>query len=171
MIFFNTLLPIVLLALLALFVSILLHEIGHAILPLITRNWATIYVGSYGNSDQCFRISLGQLKLYFTYNPFLWVKGCCVFDPENYTIDQKMLITALGPGVSVLLTVLSFVFLSAWDFNGIVRLFFGLVFFVSLMISLGSLAPVSMKRYTAWGDPIYNDLNKFRQLLRMKRGR
>ncbi len=132
-------------ALLALFVSILLHEIGHAILPLVTGDWVTIYVGSYGNSDRCFQISLGQTKLYFTYNPFLWVKGCCVFDPHNYTIDQKMIITALGPGVSVLLTVLSYVVLSGWNFNGIARLFLGLVFFVSLMISLGSLAPVSMK--------------------------
>ena len=56
--------------------TVLFHELGHAIpAMLMTKQGATVYVGSYGDKKQSFQLALGGLEIWFRYNPFKW-RGC-----------------------------------------------------------------------------------------------
>jgi hypothetical protein len=60
-------------------VTVLLHELGHAIPAiLLTRQKVTIYIGSHGDPKKSLKFKLGLLEGYFRYNPFDWNRGLCV---------------------------------------------------------------------------------------------
>ena len=49
--------------------TVLFHELGHAIPAMImTKEGATIYVGSYGDQKQSFKIHIAGLEIWFRYN-------------------------------------------------------------------------------------------------------
>jgi hypothetical protein len=58
--------------------TVLFHELGYAIpIILMTREDATIYVGSYGDKRHSINLCLGSLNIWIRYNPFGWRGGLC----------------------------------------------------------------------------------------------
>jgi hypothetical protein len=69
---FLSIIALALLLGLAFFVTVALHELGHAIPALLmTRDEVTIYIGSFGNPYSSFHFTTGRLKFCCKYNPLL----------------------------------------------------------------------------------------------------
>ena len=99
---FTSIVPLAILVAFTFFITILLHELGHAIPALLlTREDVVIYIGSLGNPYKCFKVSISQLTIYCKYNPLLWYKGCCVSFDYDLTINQRLLLVAGGPIASL----------------------------------------------------------------------
>ena len=74
---------------LAYFVTVTLHELGHAIPALLmTRDEVTIYIGSIGSPYNSFHLTTGRLEIYCKYNPLLWYKGCCLCSDDYLSITD-----------------------------------------------------------------------------------
>jgi hypothetical protein len=70
--------------------TVLLHELGHAItLMLLTKKGASVYVGSYGNQKQSFKIKLGSLDIWFRYNPIKWSGGLCIPKTDDISLNKQ----------------------------------------------------------------------------------
>lgn len=87
-------------------ISTLIHELGHGIPALLlTNEKVTLYLGSYGNPKNSFRINIGRLELFFRKNPFHWKLGLCKMYDERVSICNQILITLMGPLMSLVLAV------------------------------------------------------------------
>jgi len=107
----SALFPILALGISAFLVNLLLHELGHAIPKLCwSRQRVLVYIGSMGDPEQSWRLSLGRLEIFLKYNPFLWKRGLCRSD-ERLPVGKRMFVVAMGPLVSLLLTIIPFVLL------------------------------------------------------------
>lgn len=167
-----SILGLVLLLILAFFVTVTLHEVGHAIPALLmTREEVAIYIGSTGDPSKSFHGSVGRVDFYCKYNPLLWFKGCCTCADEYLSIDQSIWFFAGGPIASILLTIITWLMVSNLQQEGFFRIVFGFIFFISLMITIGNLIPNPTSRYTPSGHAIYSDLHQIFRLIRMKNGR
>lgn len=169
------LLSIILLALLlalAFFVTVTLHELGHAIPALLmTRDEVTIYIGSFGSAYNAVHFTIGRLECYCKYNPLLWYKGCCVCSDEYLSIDQQIWFTAGGPIASITGTAATWLLISNLQQEDFLRVVFGGIFMISLITTLYNLFPNPSPRYTASGYRIYSDTYQIFRLFRMKQGR
>ncbi|HVV04093.1 MAG TPA: hypothetical protein VHC96_07710 [Puia sp.] len=170
MILITTVIPLILLLGVSFFVTVLLHELGHAIPAIfMTTDDVNIYIGSLGDPDKCFHFFIGRIAVYCKYNPLLWYKGCC-FAADTYylSLDQRLLFTAGGPIASVIGTILTWLLLSVTENQDFLRVLTGGIFVVSLLATLGSLIPLVRVRYTASGQPVYNDGYEIFRILRAK---
>lgn len=167
---FTGVIPLVLLLFLAFFITVSLHELGHAIPALLmTRRRVTIYIGSLGSPYQSFHVSVGRLTFFCKYNPLLWYKGCCV---TNYdlSIDQQILYVAGGPIASFLGTLASWFLVLAMEHQDFFRVVAGSIFALSLLVTISIVFPSARVRYTASGHPVHNDTVQLFRLIRMKYG-
>lgn len=167
-----SIIALVLLLALAFFVTVILHELGHAIPALMmTRDDVTIYVGSFGSPYDCFRFTIGKIDVYCKYNPLLWYKGCCVHSGDYLSIDQRIGIVAGGPIASILETIITWLLISNLQHDDFFRVVFGGIFVISLGATAYSLIPNPIPRYTPSGYAVYSDPYEIFRLVRMKRGR
>jgi hypothetical protein len=166
---FTSIIPLALLLALTFFITVTLHELGHAIPALLmTRGEVTIYIGSLGDPYKSFRVSFGRLTMFCKYNPLFWYKGCCVALNYDLSIDQQLFFVAGGPVASLLGTLGSWRLLSAMEEGSVFRIVSGSVFTISLIITLSTIFPSPRVRYTPSGHPVYNDSYQIFRLIRMK---
>ena len=157
---------------LALFVTILLHELGHAIPALMwTHDEVAIYIGSMGSPYECFRFRMGRIDVYVKYNPLLWYRGCCLHIDDYLSLNQRICLVAGGPIASILLTFVTWMLVSHLQSEGFLRILFGSIFFISIGATVYSVFPNPVPRYTSSGYPVYSDSYQIFRLLRMKFGR
>ena len=70
--------------LLARLLTVLLHELGHAIPAiLLTQQQVTVYIGSYGDPKNTLKLNLGMMEIFFRYNFFAWRIGMCVSSAQQ----------------------------------------------------------------------------------------
>src|SRR5258708_39407973 len=87
---FLSIIALVLLLGLAFFVTVTLHELGHAIPALLmTRDEVTIFIGSFGSPYKSFRFTIGRLEFYCKCNPLLWYKGCCLCSVDQWKDNHR----------------------------------------------------------------------------------
>jgi len=170
MILITTVIPLILLLSVSFFITVLLHELGHAIPALrMTRDDVNIYIGSLGDPDKCFHFFIGRIAVYCKYNPLLWYKGCCFAADAYYlSLNQRLLFIAGGPIASLIGTVLTWLLLSLVENQDFLRILAGGVFVLCLLVTLATLIPLVRVRYTASGQPVYNDGYEIFRLLRAK---
>jgi tetratricopeptide (TPR) repeat protein len=151
----------------AFLVNVLLHELGHAIPVLFwSKKKVTIYIGSLGDPDGSLRLSLGSLDLFVKYNPFLWMRGLCKH--EVMSVKKQIIITAMGPLFSLLITLTSFLLLKTIDPDErqtvilVTFMVVGGVFTLSSAIPRGRLSP------THSGGGVRNDASQILQLWRTR---
>jgi hypothetical protein len=164
-----SILALILLLGLAFFVTVTVHELGHAIPALLmTRDEVTIYIGSFGSPYDCFHVRAGRIDFYCKYNPLLWYKGCC-FCSDNYlSINQRIWFVAAGPIASVLETLITWLLISNLQQQDFLRILCGSIFVISLGATVYSIFPNPAPRYTASGYPVYSDTYEIFRLLRRK---
>ena len=157
---------------LAFFVTVTVHELGHAIPALLmTRGEVTIFIGSFGNPYQSFNVKIGRINFYCKYNPLLWYKGCCLCSDNYLSINQQIWYVAAGPIASILETILTWFLISNLQQEDFLRIVFGSIFVISLGATGYVLVPNPVPRYTASGYPIYSDTYQIFRLLRLKQRR
>jgi len=157
---------------LAFFVTVTLHELGHAVLALLmTRDEVTIYIGSFGSPYNSFRVTIGRLNFYCKINPLLWYKGCCLCSTNYLSINRHIWYVAGGPIASVLATIGTWLLVSNLQEQAFLRIVFGSIFVISLLVTIYNLIPNPVPRYTPSGFAIYSDTYQILKLLRMKNRR
>ena len=120
--------------------TVLFHELGHAIPAiLLTKRSATIYIGSYGDPKRSIKINFGILTIFFRYNPFVWRLGLCVPSAKTISINKQIVYTLAGPLTSLTIGIIAYYFTFAYDLHGFLKLFL-IVFlgsaFVDLLVNL-----------------------------------
>jgi tetratricopeptide (TPR) repeat protein len=150
--------------------TVLFHELGHAIPAiLLTRQKATIYIGSYGDPKRSIKINLGGLAVFFCYNPFAWKLGLCVPSAKSVSINRQIVYTLAGPFASLTIATIACYFTFAYDLHGFLKLFL-IVFLGSAFLDLlVNLIPnqTPIKLYD--GTITYNDGYSLKQLFYYKR--
>ncbi|MFI5140640.1 MAG: hypothetical protein ACHQIM_22675, partial [Sphingobacteriales bacterium] len=114
-------LPLFLLILIAArLLTILFHELGHAIpATLFTKEKVTVFLGSYGDIQNSKCISFGKrLIIYFRVNPFKWKAGMVKHNPIGLSTIKEFLILLLGPLCSLLLASTAIYIVYSFDLNG-----------------------------------------------------
>jgi len=158
------------LVLLARPLTVLFHELGHAILViLLTKQRATIYIGSYGDPKRSIKINFGVLAIFFRYNPFAWRLGLCVPSAKSASINRQIIYTLAGPLTSLIIATIACYFTFAYDLHGFLKLFL-IVFLGSAFLDLlVNLIPnqTPIKLYD--GSIAYNDGYSLKQLFYFKR--
>lgn len=103
--------------------TVLLHELGHAIpLMLMTKQGATIYVGSYGDKKFSFKLPLGRLDIWFRYNPFRWNGGLCIPNATDISIKRQIIYILSGALFSFLIAILLFFITFTYDLHGSIKI-------------------------------------------------
>ncbi|PWT76575.1 MAG: hypothetical protein C5B59_06195 [Bacteroidetes bacterium] len=160
---------IIIVSLLQLFV-IILHELGHAIpILFMTEGKVEIYLGSFGDSRKCIKLSVKRLDVFLKYNPLEWTKGVCQPPNEKVSTNKKILYMASGPIVSLLLTVISFYILFSFEFSGFSRFVLVLLFCFGLTTLFSSIIPTKISKFASNGQPLNNDAMQIVQLFKHKR--
>jgi tetratricopeptide (TPR) repeat protein len=150
--------------------TVLFHELGHAIPAiLLTKQKATIYIGSYGDPKRSIKINFGMLAIFFRYNPFAWRLGLCVPSAKSVSINRQIVYTLAGPLASLIIATIACYFTFAYDLHGFLKLFL-IVFLGSAFLDLlVNLIPneIPIKLYD--GSVAYNDGYSLKQLFYYKR--
>lgn len=167
--------PIIIAVLIALvlatrLLTVVFHELGHAIpLILLTKQKATVYIGSYGDPKKSLRLNLGCLIIFLRYNPFNWQKGLCVPSSKSISINKQIIYTFTGPFTSIIIAVIACYFAFTYDLHGFLKIFLvvftGSAIFDLLINIIPSKAPIKLHD----GKIIYNDGYSLKQLFYYKR--
>ncbi|WP_171609210.1 tetratricopeptide repeat protein [Limnovirga soli] len=145
--------------------TVLFHELGHAIsVILLTKQRATIYIGTYGDPKKCVKINFGLLTIFLRSNPFAWRLGICIPSAKSVSVKRQIIYTLTGPIASLIIATTACYFTFAYDLHGFLKLFL-IIFlgsaFLDLLINLiPSKKPI--KLYD--GKITYNDGYSLKQL-------
>lgn len=165
---FLSLLSIVLIVIITRPLTILFHELGHAI-PAILMTWkpVSVYIGSYGDQKNSFCLKLGLLTIWFKKNPFSWRFG--LFDPSSkqISINKQIIYTITGPLASLVIALTAYYFL--YDLHGAFRITL-IIFIASSIFDLFvNLTPNSNPIQLADGSVTYNDGYLLKMLFHYRR--
>jgi hypothetical protein len=129
--------------------GVLIHELGHAAPALIiTRGKVTAYVGSYGDTRKSFRLKLGRLEMWVSYNPLMWgMRGMCAHD-DSPSINGHIIIILFGPLASFFLFLLACVCVSQFYPHGSVKL---------LLVALVLSSFIDTMNLLPYGPPVLLD--------------
>jgi len=151
-------------------ITILSHELGHAVMILIlTKQLVTIYIGSYGDPNRCIYFKLGLLEFRLKYNPLLWFRGCCVPTKKNTTINEQIIYTASGVLIPFFLSIISCCFSFFFNAHGSIK-FISALFVLAFVIDFcQNLIPRPKKIILYNGEITHNDGYVIKQLFYQKR--
>lgn len=151
-------------------VTVLFHELGHAIPAiLLTKQKATIYIGTYGDPTKCLRINLGALEIFFRYNPLSWNIGLCVPSAKDISINKQIVYILAGPLTSFLLGSITSYLTFEYDLHGFLKLFLIVFLFSAFFDLIINLIPNKNPIYLYAGAVAYNDGYRLKQLFYYKR--
>lgn len=150
--------------------SILLHELGHAIPALLlTKERVTIYIGSYGDPARSVKFALRGLDIYFRYNPFYWKGGLCVPSADSVSINKQIIYTVTGPITSLIIAAVACYLTFAYDWHGFLKLFLVEFLILAVLDLFVNLYPGSRPIHLYDGTVTYTDGYMLQLLLYYKR--
>ena len=122
------------------FITVLLHELGHAIPALIfTKEKVIVFLGSYGVTETSKHSQMGKrLSFYFKLNPFAWRSGMIIHSPENVSVRKNLIILFMGTCFPIFIAIVTLCVVFALDMNGFLKLF-TLIFLLSALFDLRNL--------------------------------
>lgn len=169
MLFFYYLIFLFLFALLLRPLSTLIHELGHGIPALLlTDKKVTLYLGSYGNPKESFKIEIGRLVLFFNKKPFNWKIGLCVLEQQTLSINRQIFIDLMGPLASLILSIILSYLVFFSDLNDnikIVLFFFNVSTYYDFFIDIvPSKRPIELHD----GTTVFNDGKQILDLLKFR---
>lgn len=142
-------------------VSVLLHEIGHAIgLVLFSKENARVYLGPFHASNkEDFRI--GRIHFHIRWAYF----GFCQYGTRNtdFSSFQRIMMSVGGPTVSLLLAVTTF-FISADLTHFGIKNFLNGIMFYNLLLFISTSIPVV---YPKWMGPLAGHPSDGYQILKV----
>lgn len=148
-------------------ITVLIHELGHAIPSLLfTKNKVEIYIGSYGDPKNGFILNFFRLTIFFKYNPFQWNLGLCSHDDMNISLVKQFVIILLGPLTSIIFGVsVCYLFLDNFEDGRVI--FLGFIILASSLIDFYfNIVPNSNPIRLYNGTIIYNDGQQLLQIIK-----
>jgi hypothetical protein len=90
-------------------ITVLFHELGHAIPALIfTKEKVNVFIGTYGDVKKSRHLALGKkLSIYFKLNPLKWSKGMAQYTGHNLSLFKRLTIMSLGSLNSLFLALIA----------------------------------------------------------------
>src|SRR5215203_4918679 len=85
--------------------TVLFHELGHAIpLLVFTKKPVVIFIGSYGNTKRSVRLNFRVFDIWLGYNPLKWVwrGGLCISAPVELSNTKQLIYAICGPIASTI---------------------------------------------------------------------
>lgn len=150
-------------------ITVMIHELGHGIAALVlTNEGVTLYVGSYGNPDQSIILSVGRLKFFFRYNPFLWTSGLCEYHIKEISFNRLIVITLLGPLTSLILGLLCCYVAIITDVHGSIKIISAVLLVSSVFDFFINMVPRKEPICLYDGSIAHNDGQTLRQLSKYK---
>ncbi len=147
--------------------TVLIHELGHAIpLVLLTKNRATVFVGSYGKREDSMRIKLPKMEIFLRYNPFGWNKGVCIPSSGEIPINIQIIYTAGGALISLLVAGVAFGISTTYPGYSYPGFFIVLFLFSAIYDVFHNLIPSDNPIQLDDGTQTYNDGKQLRDLFR-----
>jgi hypothetical protein len=163
-------------------ITVILHELGHAIFALLfTNGRVTLYIGSHGDPSTSFQIDIARLRIFFRYKVFLQGTGLCVAERSTNHWIKNFIITLGGPATSLVISGLCLYTMIFPEFHGAFKLF-AFLLFVSSVIDFSDNIRVCEEPIMLFdGSITFNDgkslkeliknrksFGKYKQLLRMQ---
>ena len=79
-------------------ITVLFHELGHAIpAVLLTGEKVKVYIGSYGDPGKSLNFSMGKLSFWIRYDPLTWRGGLCVPTAKTVSFNRQIVYIICGP--------------------------------------------------------------------------
>lgn len=136
--------------------TVLFHELGHAIpAMLMTKQGATVYIGSYGDKKQSFKITLGGLEIWFRYNPIKWRGGLCIPKAEDISLNKRAIYVLCGPLFSLFIAAIIFYLTFSYDLHGSIKLICAFALGSTILDLFTNLIPHKIK--VADGSTLFSD--------------
>lgn len=145
------------------------HELGHAIPALLfTDKEVVVHVGSYGNTEDSFLVSLGRLKVYFKFNLVQLNMGLCMH--QNIpNIPKTMMITLGGPFSSLIFALILVLVIANNNFSDGLITLIALFALSAVWDFIINLIPTPQPILLSGGRVCYNDGQQFLALLQEMR--
>lgn len=151
------------------FFHVFFHELGHAIPAfMLTKQKVEVYIGSYGDKNDCIIIKTKPFDFWIKYNPLYWFKGMCRPTAENTTLNIQIIYIALGPVVSIVYISLIFYLLPYFDPDGNLSIFPLLLALAAITVLAANIWPIKKSPKTD-NEITYNDGYSLLLLLKTKR--
>jgi len=140
--------------------------LGHAIPALIFGNEPVhIYVGSYGNPAGSLKLKIGRLTAFLKITFLDWNLGVCQWKSTRaITFWQQLLFIIGGPVMSLIISIIAFVFLIEGGSDGRITLL-SIVALSAFWDFLVNMIPWNRPVYLQGGQITYNDGTSLLQLL------
>lgn len=148
----------------------LIHELGHGIPALwFTDKKVTLYLGSYGNPKESFKLVFGRLEIYFNKKAFNWNIGLCIIEQRTLPINKQILISLMGPIASLMLSLVLTYTIFFVDLNNhvlVILAFFNISTYYDFYINIvPSNKPIKLHN----GNIVYNDGKQIVDLIKFKK--
>ena len=148
----------------------LIHELGHGIPALfLTDKKVTLYLGSYGDPKESFKVVLGRLELFFNKKPFNWNIGLCVIEQRTLSINKQIIIDLMGPLASLTLSLILTYFIFFVDLNDPILVLLALFNISTYYDFYINIVPSSKPIELHNGSAVYNDGRQILDLLKFKK--
>lgn len=146
--------------------TVLFHELGHAIPAILaTGEKATIYIGSYGKQERSFCIRLRKIDIWV--KPGWWKQGLCIF-PEGLSRRMTIISILCGPLASLTIGGIATWLIFSMDAHGFAKLVIIIFLFSAIVDFIFNLIPREIHNTgSEWGT-LYSDGYTLRQMLRHK---
>jgi tetratricopeptide (TPR) repeat protein len=139
-------------------VTILIHELGHAIPAIIfTRKKVTVHIGSYGDTKNSLHLNAGLLEIWLRHNPFSWKRGICIYSNPGMSFNKMITIVLSGPLLSFLLAATASYFTFIYNGHGALKLVMAIFLGSAILDILVNLVPQEKPVTIYNGETVYND--------------
>ena len=150
--------------------TILFHELGHAIpAALLTNEKVNVYLGSYGDPAKSLHFSVGKLSFWIRYNPLTWRGGLCVPTAQAVSFNRQIVYLICGPLASLAVAVVAFYSLFYVDMHGFVKLVIVILTGSAILDFFVNIIPSSRPIQLHNGKIVHNDGRTLQKVLYYKR--
>lgn len=151
-------------------ITVLFHELGHAIPALLmTREKVSIYIGSYGDKKNSFCLKIGLFDIWFKCNPLYWRFGLCVPSSKQISISKQIVYVLAGPFTSLVIAAVACYIAFTFDLHGFLKLVFVIFLGSSVFDLFQNLIPRNTPIKLHDRRSAYNDGYRLKELFKYKR--
>lgn len=149
--------------------STLIHELGHGLAGLLlTNKKVTLYIGSYGDSKNSFKVVIGRLVMFFNKKKFNSNIGLCVLEQQTLSINKQIIIDLMGPVATLILSLLLSYFVFFSDLNDSIKIVLSIFNVFTYYSFLSNIIPSNKPIKLNDGSIIYNDGTQILELIKFK---